>query len=104
MNETTFSKALNSNVRVTRQGWNHLISGSKSRRRNIRDKHLRLTLLKPAKFIIKNEPDVTITRNNNIEYATILGVVRNGSKQTKVKVVLKKDKKGKWFFFSVMST
>lgn len=89
-------------MKVTRKGWDHLISGSSGRRRNIRDKHSRLMLLKPAKHIIKTSKTVTTEKKNGQTFYVLEEVVRVGTQKRKVRVILKKDKVGNYTFYSVM--
>ena len=96
----TYSKALKGEVAITRKGWNHLRSGSKSKRRSISDKIRRLGLLKQARYVIEHATTFTVGTKAT-EKHFILQLSLPGKKQ-KVKVIIKKDKKGRYYFFSVM--
>lgn len=102
MKETTYCKILNKEVRISRKGWDHLIGG-RNKKRNIKDKHLRLSLLKYAKYVIRKADKVSIIRKNGEEYTVLMAkALVRGKKGIKIKVILKKDKQGKYFFYSVM--
>lgn len=102
MKEDTFCPILNRKIRITRKGWNHLISGSRSRRRSIKDKRLRLLLLKPAKYIINNSKKTYITKKNGINYVVLEGETTKGRVKSNIRVLLKSDKKGNLYFYSAM--
>ena len=98
--QKNFSPTLKQEIHITRKGWDHLISGSKSRKRNVRDKHRRLNLLKQARYVILNAKSFKQeVRGEGTFY--ILELKPPGQKY-KVKVIIKKDKLGKYFFYSVM--
>lgn len=96
MNEVTYSKALRKNIKISRQGWDHLIG------RNVKDMLNRFRLLKLAKHIISKGTTFSISKVNRVEYIAIEDKALLNGKKVKIKVILKKDKKGNLIFFSVM--
>jgi hypothetical protein len=104
MKEKTFCTILNNEIRISRKGWDHLVSGSKSKRRKIKDKHLRLSLLKEAKYIIKNPKKMFVSKKNSTNYILLEGDVTYGKSKGKIKVLLKQDKQKNYYFYSVMKT
>lgn len=98
MKETTFCPILKCNIEITRKGWDHLISGGTGRKRGMKDKINRLNLLKAAKYLIKKPTKSYIENKYGIDYTILEGNFQN----KKIKVILKKDVKGKYYFFSVM--
>ena len=81
MNEITYSKALKKNVKISRQGWNHLVG------RNVKDMLNRFRLLKVAKHIITKGNAFTINKNNGIEYIAIEDNALLTGKKVKIKVI-----------------
>ena len=102
MKEKVYCPALHQDVRISRKGWDHLVSGTSSRRRNIKDKHLRLTLLKSANYVIKNAEFPAISNRNGVKYIGLKARVNNNGMNAFIKVLLKQDKQGKFYFYSVM--
>jgi len=102
MKEKTFCPLLNEDVRISRQGWDHLVNGGSKTKRSIKDKHLRMRLLIPAKYVIKNATKSSITTKNGVHYLALEGKTDKGKFQDTVKVILKRDKKGNLIFYSVM--
>ncbi len=101
--EKTIVKCLNQEVIISRLGWNHLIWGSKKRPRNLSDSKQRLLLLKAAKHTIKYAKTSYTERRNNSIYIILEGLYLLANKQKEIRVVLKKDKRERLTFFSVMS-
>lgn len=98
--EVTYCKVLGKNVKITRKGWDHLTSGNKSRRRKIKDKINRLNMLKDAKYIVRNAKKYSLNIKNNTKYFVLES--EKGKRKHVIKVILKEDKKGNLYFFSVM--
>lgn len=97
MKEKTFCKALKTEIKITRKGWDHIITGG-VQKRSPQDSNNKFQLLKVAKLIIKLEASYSITVKNKESYYCI-------EKQTRkylVRVLLKKDSQGKYYFYSVM--
>lgn len=97
MHEKTYSKALKTNIRITRKGWDHIKSGSKIRKRKIKDKYSRFQLLKLAKFIIKNSSAYEISYKDKQKYY----VMRYKLKREEITVLIKDDQYGNKYLFSV---
>jgi hypothetical protein len=103
MKEGTFCSVLNKQVQISRKGWDHIINGG-ARKRNTRDKYMRLQLLKPARYVIRRPASQLTYKRNGISYIQLTGRTELGRIKTGIKVILKKDKQGKLYFFSVMKT
>ena len=105
MKEKTFSPALKSLIRITKKGWEHISSGSKSRHRNEKDKANRFNLLKVAKYIINNSNVYFVSYKNKEKYFIledkVVITLNNKKKLTKVKVIIKEDRLGNKYFYSV---
>jgi len=99
MKERTFCKALNKEVAITLKGWDHITKGNKSKKRNVKDKINRLQMLKQAKYIITNAKSFTSEVKNGETY---IALESSTPKPNKIKVIIKKDSKGKLIFHSVM--
>jgi hypothetical protein len=102
MKEVTKCPLFEKPVRISKKGWDHIYSGSRSRKRNIKDKHRKFLLLKAAKKLIKEARQVTVEKKNGTKYFILEEKVLIQNKSQKVKVLLKEDKKGNKYFFSVM--
>lgn len=102
MQERTFSKILNQEIKVTRLGWEHITRGSRIRPRNLVDSKRRIYLLKAAKYVIRTATvTYTETRNTHLYYI-LEGFFAENKKVKTIRVVLKKDSSGRLTFFSVM--
>jgi hypothetical protein len=98
MKEKTYSSALNSEVKITRKGWDHIEKGTSNKPRNPKDRISRFQLLRIAKYTIKNSKEFEISTRDNHKYY----VLSSKSNKFEVKVLLKKDLKGIYYFYSVM--
>lgn len=97
MKEKTYCKIMDEEIRISRKAWDHLVS-----RRTIRDKHSRMMLLKPAKHLLKNAKEYSTKQKNGVEYTEIKGEVKLNNRKCNIKLLLKKDLKGKYYLFSIM--
>lgn len=103
MREVNFCPILHKEIKVTRAGWEHITKGTKSKRRLIKDKYRRLKLLKGAKYIIRNASSTSTSKRGSTNYIILNGIFKEkGSKPVGLKVVLKKDRLNRLFFYSVM--
>ncbi|MCA9387133.1 hypothetical protein KC669_03810 [Candidatus Dojkabacteria bacterium] len=100
--EKTYSKALSSEIKITRSGWDHISKGSKTKRRRIQDKINRYNLLKCAKFVIKNAKTFSTETRREVKYFILRENCKVNGKVRSVKVLIKKDLKGNYIFYSVM--
>jgi len=102
MKEITYCPILKKEVKITRKGWDHLVSGSKSRKRKISDKIYRFNLLKAAKYTIKNATVKGKEKRNNTEYTFVESTFKSGNNNQGIKVILKQDKQRNYYLYSVM--
>lgn len=93
-----YSPALKQQIRISRKGWDHIFKGTRSKKRSLKDKRRRLLLLKSAGYIIRSAHSFCITKRGNESYFVLEGRA-NGED---VKVILKKDKDGKYYLYSIM--
>ncbi len=96
--EKTYSPALKSKILITKKGWDHIKKGSKTRKRRASDKHNKFNLLKLAKYIIKTVKQYEIENRNNEKYF----VLKISKDKDEIRVLIKEDKKGNKYFYSVM--
>lgn len=97
MKEKTYCKALKAEVKITRKGWDHLITGG-IQKRTAKDKHNRFQLLKFAKVIIKTANTFSMNQKHSNRYY----LLESKNKKNTIKVLLKKDKNNSYYFYSVM--
>ena len=100
--EKTYCRALSKNVIISREGWHHLMSGNKTKKRLLKDKINRLKLLKAAKFTITNSKKAFLEIRNRTKYYTLESDFYYKNKKLQIRVVLKEDKAKNLTFFSVM--
>jgi len=98
MKERTYCKALKAEVRITRKGWDHLSEGTNAKRRTYKDRNSRFQLLKLVKYTIKNSEKFRTEVKHNQKYYVLELLM----KKYKLRVLLKKDLAGKFYFYSVM--
>jgi len=98
MKEKTYCKALRAEVRITRKGWDHLVFGNTKRRRKSKDKYSRFDLLKLAKYTIKNAEKFTLS----VQHGQTYFVLEMNKKKYLIRVLIKKDGRSEYYFYSVM--
>jgi hypothetical protein len=98
MKERTYCKALKTEVHITRKGWDHIAKGTHSKPRKVKDRINRFQLLKLAKLLIKTAEEFVIVDKHNNRYY----LLEFKSRKSIIKVLLKKDSEGKFYFYSVM--
>ena len=96
MKEKTYCPALGKEVVVSLKGWDHISKGTRTKRRNTRDKINRFSLLKAAKYVISKSPKGKTEKRDGQNYYILEG---NG-----VRVVLKLYRDKKYYFHSVYKT
>jgi hypothetical protein len=99
--ENIYCKAIGARVFFTRKGWEHLLNGGRDRRKP-QDVKLRLGLLKLARYLIVNATTFATNSKNNTSYITLEKILKINKKKGKIRVVIKKDNKMGYIFFSVM--
>lgn len=102
-----FCPALNEDIKITWQGWNHIAGNKGATKRPWSDVYRRLKLLPLAKEIIEKSTTVqNIDNRNGVTYFTLeamkLMTIKNVKQWRKVRVILIQDKKIKKIFLSVM--
>jgi len=102
MKEKTYCSALSKEIIVSKKGWNHITQGSKKRRRNSKDLVNKLSLLKAAKYVIKNSRNYRIEKRDGNEYLVLEGETNMNKKHERIRVILKKDNSNHYELFSVM--
>lgn len=100
MREKTYNRALNAEIKITRKGWDHIVRGSKNTRRTQRDKFNKFKLLKDAKRIIKLAKIFEISVREEERYYVLKETKKK--KNSEIRVILKKDKEGRYYFYTVM--
>lgn len=96
--EETFSPALNSNINITRMGWNHLINKNRSHS----DLKRRLKLLSKARALINLSTTIqNIRKIGDQKYIAMEHIFSLNSKR-KVRVILKTRDLESFTFLSVM--
>lgn len=103
-----FCPVLNSWIKFTRNGFNHLLYKSNGKKRNVSEQYLKLLSLKYAPEVIRNCSNITETREK--EYSTKgklkkyieYELTHEIDKEMKIRVVIIKSKSGEYQFRSVM--
>lgn len=98
-----YSSYLKSSVRFNSKGFWHLIYRSRNKKRDIKSQLLRFRLLSLAVKVIKDshtlqEYELVKKGGRKTEYFAFIAIVE----RTKIKVIVKKVGKGKFFFWSVI--
>jgi hypothetical protein len=93
-----YCMALKQPIRISRKGWDHIFKGTNSKKRNLRDKRRRLLLLKSAGYIIRSASSFQVTKRGSESYFVLDGKANGES----VRVILKRDKDGRYYLYSVM--
>lgn len=95
----TFCPVLNTEIRVSLKGWNHLMGGHGSHKRQTKDVVRRLKLLRLAKKVIE-AADATSKLSNR--HNKSFCVLEKTIGEKKIRVVLVEDQLGNKIFYSVM--
>jgi len=103
MKEKTYCPALGRDIEITWNGWNHLAIGSNKRKRRIKDRINKLSLLKAAKYVIKSGK-LSQEKHPTDKRIIVLEGRFPGKKSLDIRVILKKDLANRVIFFSVMKT
>jgi hypothetical protein len=106
MREKTYCKALETEIKITRKGWDHLTFGSNKRNRSRKDQVQKYQLMPLAKYVIKHASVATVTRRSDKVYYELNYKVKtkrnNKYIYLAVRVLIKKNKFGELSFYSVM--
>ena len=96
--ENSFSPALNTNINITRKGWNHIFN----KNRNEKDKYRRLKLLPYAKELIELSTTIQNIKQSNEGTFIAIEHVFNLETNYKVRVILESKDNRDYTFLSVM--
>lgn len=102
MSEKTYCKVLGKEVKITRKGWDHIIGGKYSKKRSVKERINKLSLLKYAKFVIKSSQNLSFHKREDEMYMVLSENYKIGRRVFLIKVLIKRDLKHDFCFYSVM--